>query len=344
VAEASGPTQTPTAPAPTEAAPTATATPPLAQGSGDTSRLSVVRDIVGAGTEDGDPGLSPVWGGRTSLNILVVGVDRRADGGDQNADVLIIAHVDLINKRVAAVSLPRDLLVEIPGVGPDKVNGSYNYGVLADPDDPAAGVAKVRDTIETVFGVPLDGYILIDFSGFENVVDSVGGVDVEVPYAIVDEEYPTEDYGTEVVTFDPGLQHMDGETALKYVRTRHGDSDDARRERQYQVLLALFDKGKSIGSVTRFDDIIGALGGSVQTSFPFEQQLTLARLGLEIERIDIRLSVLGPPLLESGYTEDGRWVYTGDTTTIVAFVQDALKTDPASMTAGTGVLDPNSGS
>ena len=175
----------------------------------------------------------------------------------------------------------------------------------------------------------LDGYVLIDFDGFTEVVDSVNGVDINVPYDIVDEEYPTEDFGTEVVRFDEGFQHMDGEQALKYVRTRHADSDDARRERQYQVLLALFDTGKRFSSVTRADNIILALGNSVQTSFPLDQQLTLARVGMEIERSDIRLSVLGPPLLQQGYTEDGKWVYYGDQTEMVAFVQNALITDPA---------------
>lgn len=326
------------------APPTATATPALAQGPGETSHLSVVKDILGAGVEGGDPGRASVWGGRTSLNILIVGVDRRAEGGDQNADVLIIAHVDLINKRVAAVSLPRDLLVDIPGIGADKINGAYNYGVLSDPDSAVSGVAKVRDTIESYLGVPLDGYVLIDFNGFEAVVDSVGGVDIDVPYEIVDEEYPTEDYGVETIRFEPGMQHMDGETALKYVRTRHADSDDARRERQYQVLLALFDKGKSIGSVTRADEMIVALGRSVQTSFPLDQQLTLARLGNDIDREDIRLSVLGPPLLESGYTEDGRWVYIGDQVTVANFVRDALRTDTGSMAIGNATIDPTTDS
>jgi LCP family protein required for cell wall assembly len=327
-----------------EPTPSPTATPPLDSGSGETSHFGVVKEIVGAGADDGDPGLSPIWGGRTSLNILIVGVDRRAEGGDQNADVLIIAHVDLIDKRVAAVSIPRDLLVDIPGIGPDKINGSYNYGVLADPDNSAAGVGMVRDTVESVFGVTLDGYVLVDFDGFEAVVDSVGGVEIDVPYEIVDESYPTEDYGTEVVTFEPGVQHMDGETALKYVRTRHGDDDDARRQRQYQVLLALFDTGQSLGSVTKSDEIIDALGDSVQTSFPFEQQLTLARLGAQMERDDIRLSSLAPPLLTAGYTDDGKWVYIGDVPTIVSFVQDALKTDPEYMTADNGLVQPEPGS
>ena len=337
------PTQTPNSsgdPEPTNdpepaqsAEPTVTSTPQLAQGSGDTSHFSVLRDILDAGTGDGDPALDPIWGGRTSLNILVIGVDRRADGGDQNADVIIVAHVDMVKRSVAAVSLPRDLLVEIPGIGPDKINGSYNFGVLENPDNAAAGVAKVRDTIETVFGVPLDGYVLIDFDGFKEVVDSAGGVTIDVPYDIEDLEYPTEDYGTEVVKFEQGIQHMDGETALKYVRTRHADSDDARRERQYQVLLALFDTGKSVSSITKADQMIVALGQSVQTSFPIDQQLTLARVGLEINQTDIRLSVLGPPILVGGYAEDGKWVYTGDLATIVAFVQEALVTDPSPQSA-----------
>jgi LCP family protein required for cell wall assembly len=340
------PTSTQSVPTPTPkevaAVATLTPTPALAQGSDDTSHLSVVRDILGAGTQGGDPGQSDVWGGRTSLNILVAGVDRRPEGGDQNADVLIIAHVDLINKRVAAVSIPRDLLVEIPGIGPDKINGSYNYGVKATPDDPVAGVAKVRDTIESVFGIPLDGYVLIDFNGFKDVVDSVGGVDVDVPYEIIDDQYPTEDYGTEVVKFEQGMQHMDGEQALKYVRTRHADSDDARRTRQYQVLLSLFDKGKSFSSVTRADELIVALGKSVQTSFPLEQQLLLARVGMQTDRANIRLSVLGPPLLQPGYAADGKWVYTGDMTAIVTFIQDSLNTDTAHMAADNGIVDPAS--
>jgi LCP family protein required for cell wall assembly len=313
-------------------APSPTPTPLLAQGTGQSSGLSVLGDLIGAGTENGDPGLSEIWGGRTSLNILVVGVDRRADGGDQNADVLIIAHLDLINKRVAAVSLPRDLLVQIPGIGPDKINGSYNYGILASPDDPAAGVAKVRDTIESVFGIPLDGYVLVDFNGFKDVVDSVGGVDINVPYAIEDDEYPTDDYSTEVVKFDPGQQHMDGDTALKYVRTRHQDSDDARRQRQYQVLLALFSKGKGFSSITKADKIILALGNSVQTNFDLQQQLALARIGMDLDESNIRLSALGPPLLTGGYIDTGAWVYTGDQATIVAFVQDALNTDGMTVT------------
>jgi LCP family protein required for cell wall assembly len=309
------------------ASPTVPAGGSTADSSDGPSAFDIVRNVVGAGMDNGDPGTSKVWNGKTSLTILVVGLDRRPDGGDQNADVIMIAQLDLVNKTVRAVSLPRDLLVQIPGIGYDKINSAYNYGIKANPNDSVAGVAMVRDTVEYNFGIPIDEYVLVDFNGFKKVIDATGGIDVNVPYDIVDDEYPTDDYNTESVHFAAGPMHMDGETALKYVRTRHADSDDQRRERQLQVLQALFEQGKSAGSINKIDDMILALGGSAQTSFTLEQQLTLARLALQLDSSEIVLSSLAPPLLQAGYTDSGAWVYTGDMNEIVAFVQNAVYGD-----------------
>ncbi len=326
------PTTSPTVTRPTTTGsgpePTATSRPAIAQADDDdeTSHFDVLRQLISTGINEGDPGTAAAWGGRTELYILVLGVDRRADGGDQNADVIILAHLDLIEKRIAAVSIPRDLLVEIPGVGPNKINTSYNYGVETDADSAVAGVALVRDTVEEVFGIPIDGYVLVDFNGFEDAVDAVGGVEVDVPYEIFDPMYPTEDYGTEEVYFAPGLQYMDGETALKYVRTRHADSDDQRRDRQMQVLRAFFDKGRQLSSITKADEMILAASGSIQTSFALDQQLLLARIAWEMDPAQIRWSSLGPPILQPGETPAGAWVYIGDHATIVDFVHDALVT------------------
>jgi LCP family protein required for cell wall assembly len=293
-------------------------------GDDNPSTLDVVRQVLGQGFNSGDPGTSEVWDGKTTLNILVVGLDRRPDGGDQNADVIIIAQIDLVNAQLRAVSIPRDLLVEIPGFGYDKINSAYNHGIADDPNNSAAGVGLVRDTIEYNFGVPIDDYVLVDFSGFTDVVDAVGGIDVNVPYDIYDPEYPTENYGTEELYFPAGETEMDGDTALKYVRTRHADSDDQRRERQLQVLRAIFTKGKSLGSVTKIDNMILALGDSAQTSFPLEQQLTLARLAMEMGDADITLSSLAPPLIQGGTIDTGAWVYSGDMGQISQFVQDSV--------------------
>ncbi len=318
---------TPTSvPAPTVASSAAVAKPTADTGadSGLPSSLDVLRNVVEAGTDRGDPGRDEAWGGREALNILVLGIDRRAAGGDQNADVIILARVDLVTKRVSGVSIPRDLLVQIPGYGQDKINSAYNYGVEARPDDPTAGLALVRDTVEDAFGVPIDDYVLVDFEGFETVVDAVGGIDITVPEAIRDEAYPSADNGTEVVEFPAGRQHMSGEQALKYARIRNPDSDDQRRERQFQVIMALFEKGQGIGSITRANEIILALGDSVQTSFPLQEQLALARVALVTERTDIHLKTIAQPMVEPGYTDAGAWVYVGDPEELRAFVQKEL--------------------
>lgn len=295
----------------------------------------MVKDLISAGVNGGDPSTSSVWNGRTDLYVLIAGIDRRPEGGDQNTDVIILAHVDLINKRVAAISIPRDLWVDIPGFGQDKINSAYNHARLASPNDPAAGISKLRDTIEADFGVPIDGYILFDFNGFKTVVDELGGVDINVPNKIVDTAYPTDNYGVMTVTFEPGMQHMDGARALEYVRTRHADSDDGRRDRQMQVMLALFEKGKSLSSITKAQPLILALGKSVQTSFRLDQQLTFARLALETNQSNIRLTVLGADKLAGGPLYDGGpWVYSGDMTQIAQYVQDSLSTDPSAF------LDP----
>jgi LCP family protein required for cell wall assembly len=297
------------------------------------SRMDILRQVLGQGFDSGDPGTSEVWKGRTTINVLVIGLDRRPEGGDQNADVIIIAQIDLLNGKVRGVSIPRDLLVEIPGFGYDKINSAYNHGIAGDPDNSAAGVGLVRDTIEYNFGVPIDDYVLVDFSGFTKVIDAVGGITVDVPYEINDPEYPTDNYGTEHLIIPAGETEMDGELALKYVRTRHADSDDQRRERQLQVLRAIFAKGQSLGSLSKIDNLILALGDSAQTSFPLEEQLTLARLAMQMGDDDITLSSLAPPLIQGGTIASGAWVYSGDMAVIAQFIQDAIN--------GTG--DPSAG-
>lgn len=288
-------------------------------------RLEVARALAEAGMASGDPGRSSLWEGSEYLDILLLGVDRREDGGDQNADVIMVVRLDLLQNIIRGVSIPRDLLVEIPGVGPGKINESYNHGILANPMDPVAGVSRVRDTIETNFGVTIDHYVLIDFTGFENVVDALGGVTVDIPYAIVDTEYPTSEYGTEVVVFDQGLQTLDGDQALKYVRTRHADGDDARRQRQIDVISASLASGKSLSSITKADDLILAAGDAVQTSFTLEQQLTLARMAMSFSSGNIALETIGTPIIESGWTTEGQWVYVGDIAQIGNLIQETLQ-------------------
>ncbi|MCO5215292.1 MAG: LCP family protein [Thermomicrobiales bacterium] len=286
--------------------------------------LDIARGILGTGTGTNKVELNEAWPGRDYINILVLGIDTRETGGDQNADVIMIARLDFTTNEVRIVSLPRDLQVEVPDHGLHKINGAYNIGVTEDPDNEVAGVLMMRDTIEYNFGIPIDEFVLVDFDGFQQVIDAVGGITIDVPEKIVDDAYPTEDFGTRELIIEAGEQEMNGETALAYARTRHQDSDDKRRERQMLVLRALLDKAQTLNSVTRVSQIISATGDAILTSIDWKEQLALASLGLRLDQDKIVMKNLTDPLVTPGTAEDGAWIYVGDPVEIGKFIDDVL--------------------
>jgi LCP family protein required for cell wall assembly len=307
---------------PVEAGPTATEGP--TRTSGNPGSIGIARDIIGTGIRADVVNPAEAWPGREYINVLVLGIDTRAAEGDQNADVIMIARVDFSTNEVRVVSIPRDLQVEVPGHGPSKINGAYNIGVTGDRDNKAAGVLMMRDTIEYNFGVPIDEFVLVDFAGFEKVIDAVGGIIIDVPERIEDDAYPTEDFGTTTLIIEEGRQEMDGETALAYARTRHQDSDDKRRERQMLVLRALLEKGQSLGSVTRVAQVINATGDAVITSIDWKEQLALVNIALKVDQNQIVMENITEPLVVPGTAADGAWIYVGDPDEIAAFIESVL--------------------
>ena len=170
--------------------------------------------------------------------LLILGVDQRADEtGPTRSDAMLLAGQQPDSGQAALLSIPRDLWVDIPGVGEQRINTALFFGY--DGADPMAGPRLAATAVQQNLGVPVDRVAVIDFSAFVRLVDALGGIDVDVPRAIVDTEYPTPDYGVTTIRFDPGLQHMDGKQALVYARTRHGDDDFGRVERQQQVIQAV---------------------------------------------------------------------------------------------------------
>jgi LCP family protein required for cell wall assembly len=165
--------------------------------------------------------------------VLILGSDARPDelqrGEVGRTDTLLLFVADRGTPRVAMVSVPRDLWVPIPGHGEERINAAYELG----------GSGTVKQTVSNVLGQRVDRYTLIGLQGVRDVVDAVGGVDITVAQAIHDDSYPTDDYGYQTVDIPAGRQHMDGDTALKYARTRHQDSDFGRIARQQQVIAAV---------------------------------------------------------------------------------------------------------
>jgi LCP family protein required for cell wall assembly len=177
-------------------------------------------------------------GGELSrTNILILGLDRRPEQGyTVRSDVLMLMTVHPAGPRLALLSIPRDLYVDIPRHGSSRINAAHFWGEC---EHEGGGPALAVETVEANFALPLDSYVRLDFDGFRAVIDAVGGIDVVVEEAFVDDAYPTEDYGTTRIVISAGAQHMDGETALRYVRSRHASSDFDRAARQQQVLMAL---------------------------------------------------------------------------------------------------------
>lgn len=177
---------------------------------------------------DVPPVLTTAAGGisSTPVNILILGSDQRP-GESARADTILILRVDGGSKTISQLSIPRDTLADIPGYGEGKINSAYAYG----------GPALQIEAVEELTGLPINHYLEIDFAGFPRIVDSLGGVEIDVPKTI-DSLYPAGLEWTEV-HFDAGPQKMDGETALTFVRVRYSDDDFQRMGRQQLFMEAL---------------------------------------------------------------------------------------------------------
>ncbi|HMA32879.1 MAG TPA: LCP family protein [Chloroflexia bacterium] len=223
--------------------------------------------------------------GRT--NILVLGTDKRAELGTDAArsDTLIIISVDPQWKTAGILSIPRDLQVPLPPYGLQKINAAYFFGEYNKL--PGGGATLAVPTVSKFFQVPIQYYVAINFEGFQKVIDTIGGIDVYVPDTIDDPEYPGPYNSYIHVHFDAGCQHLDGEHALQYARTRHADSDFGRARRQQQVIRAVREKALTLNMLPRYTDLLGQLGDSIETNIPPEQQLAFAQLGGEIKGPDI---------------------------------------------------------
>ena len=171
------------------------------------------------------------------LNILLLGIDARpGEGVVTRTDTIILATVDPGQPYVGMLSIPRDLYVNIPGYGPQRINAAH---VFAERDNPGTGPQKAMETVAQNFGVPVHRYLRVNFEGFVAIVDAAGGVTVDNEQHFIDYDYPTPDYGTMVIEFQAGRQHLDGERALQYARSRHASNDSDRSRRQQQVIRGL---------------------------------------------------------------------------------------------------------
>lgn len=214
--------------------------------------------------EKGMDNLAP--GDRLSLkkNIIVLGVDERAEEYDVGrSDTLFVVMFDTNKKAASLLSVPRDTRVRIKGHGWDKINHAYAYG----------GRELTQKTTEELLGIKINNYVMVDFKGFVGLVDAIGGVDINVEKDM----YYYDSWDGFKIDLKKGMQHMDGKTAIQYVRYRDEEGDIGRIRRQQHFIMAVYDRITSANMLLHIPGLAKQLTNMVKTDLPLADMVDLGR-------------------------------------------------------------------
>ncbi len=257
---------------------------------------------------------SSACGGPERMTIALLGVDDRSQNYTIAArtDAITLVSVNFITPSASLLSFPRDLYVPLPNlqqhnIDQDRLNTAFEFGEIYKV--PGGGPAEFKATMEWNFGIRVDRYILANFGAFEAAVDAVGGIDVNVPTEIYDPAYPNDgNTGTTVFSLAAGPQHMDGQTALRYARTRHQDDDYHRVQRQQLVLLAFRDKLVSPEVIPQIPALVATLGRLARTDLAPQELAALACLSTKIDRSAITAQTIDRTMVIPWTTTGGAQV------------------------------------
>ena len=262
---------------------------------GEDSALPLVLPQVIRGGDTGATGVTgvplPNYEQKERVNILLLGIDKRPDETYSRTDTMILVTVDPNTKTAGMLSIPRDLWVSIPGYDEDRVNKAYFFG---DKNGyPGGGPALAMRTVQYNLGMPVHFYAQIDFDGFRQVIDTLGGIDIDVPETIDDPTFPDNNYGYDPFYIEAGQHTLDGYLALKYARTRATPgSDFSRAKRQQAVLLAIKDKALQLNMVPRIPELWNTMAGAFETNLELIDIVELSQLADEIDPNSIQTGVL----------------------------------------------------
>ncbi len=217
---------------------------------------------------------------RGAVNVLVLGIDERA-GEDPpfRSDTMILTGFNPTRREVAVMSIPRDLWITLPDGSNNRINTAHFFG----------GPALAKETVASNFGIPLTYYVKLNFDGFVGIIDAMGGVPINVPEPLHDENYPTADYGVTTIDIPAGEQVMDGETALIYARSRFSTSDFDRGRRQQEIIAAIQAQLLNPNTWGKYPAIFTAAFSALETDIPQTEwpALTLILLRSDVQRAAI---------------------------------------------------------
>jgi polyisoprenyl-teichoic acid--peptidoglycan teichoic acid transferase len=237
------------------------------------------------------------------VNVLLLGIGGPGHDGPDLTDTILLASIDPINNKAALLSIPRDLWVKIPGYGYQKINAAYAYGkeyskakTLAGQE--ADGLALLDKTLEPIIGIPIHYHVVVDFAAFQDVVDNLGGVTVNVPTELYDPTIAWQNHGNPVIA-KPGVQVMNGAQALLYARSRETSSDFARGQRQRALIVAIKSKALTAGTFAnpiKISDLLSSLGDNVFTDLSLNDTSRLYQITSQISSSQITsLDFVTPP-------------------------------------------------
>jgi LCP family protein required for cell wall assembly len=317
---------TPT-PAPDTATPTITVPPPTETPVPTIDPNILVNTLVPFSTIEASGNSQVLNNGQETVNFLLIGSDKRS-GTSFRTDTMVIAILRPNEGQVSLISIPRDLWVSIPGWENQRINTAYQHGISV--DYPGGGPGLLKDTILYNLGIRIDHTAMVDFDGFRQIVDTLGGVDVPVACAYTDWRLidPTWDPYNEnnwhLYTTGPGVVHMDGDLALWYARSRQKSNDFDRGRRQQEVLRSLFNQALQADTLKRIPELYNNFRSTVETDLGLGDLLQLAVYAPKMTNADIRSYYIRPPYVSSWITNGGAYVLLPNEESLQPMLMEAM--------------------
>ncbi len=258
-----------------------------------TYKVSAATDRIFTENVGGQQVLQQDLKGGDRVNVLLIGVGGQGHDGGDLADTIQLVSIEPEADRAVMISVPRDLYVQVPdSLQSVKINEVHSIG--EEQELPGGGPALLKRKVGDILGLDVHYFVRVDFEGFRQVIDSMGGIEVDVEEPLYDPYYPL-GHGYQVVDIPAGQTHMDGELALKYARSRETTSDFDRSRRQQEVLLAARSKALSVAFLTnpsKISQLVDILGDRVLTDLTLKETQRLAEIVRDIKPPNVTSQVI----------------------------------------------------
>ena len=305
--------------------------------------VSTASALVGgifSGAEEGDGqggATPPSWDGTERLNVLLIGVDQRQGETSFNTDTLIVASVDPVKGSVSMFSIPRDTVdFPVPASAQalygstynNKINSYYSPAKANSDTFPNGPAAALREMLSEFYGIRIDYSVMVNFSGFKQIVDTLGGIRITTKNPIVDETYPAGVGYLRRIRMPVGVRTMDGQEALIFARSRHGSSDFGRAERQQQVIAAVRAQTDVEAIAANLPALASTLQDAIKSDFPQGDLPRLLELLGRVDASNLKSIVFAPPVYQTVGADERGYIIVPDVEKIRRAILAAFAAEP----------------